>query len=134
MTAVYRLSERHPVYGEAGLVCTQEIRALIAFNDKDLFELVEDQKLYAKVSIIIHKTGVEYLTFDHHELLAIIMKYTEPDNFKFIAAMEVVIKSGGVNWVILLNGMIALQAIYEFTCDKNNDSVIFTLKINHGKK
>lgn len=110
-----RLTEKHPNYGQVGLVYPPEQIKMVPWNDKDLFEQVEDPNIYTSIKVIINNEEFEYLTFDVHELLAIVMMYLEPANLKFLKQLTVTGKKNGVNDFLLGAGMFNLKGIYPFT-------------------
>lgn len=128
-----RLSEKHPLYGMAGLVYPPEQLGFVPFNDKDLFEKVENTEWYVKISVIVNNEEFEYLIMDHNELLVIVMKYTEPANLKFIKLLLVEIRPTSMNSMIIYQGMIALMDIYDFKLTMGKDFSTFSLKYKHEK-
>lgn len=112
---MYRLTETHQLYGLAGLVYSATELKGVPYNDKDLFELVFDKESYAYILVDINAIEIPYLTFNHHELLAIIMRYMEPANKKFVKGLSVTGFTSGINSQTLFAGMQALSDIYPFT-------------------
>lgn len=124
-----RLAETHPLYGLAGLVYPPEQINFIPYNDKDLFERVENESWYTKVSIVLNNEEFEYLTFDKRELIIIVMKYTEPGNKKFLKFFMVRGLRTSINSAIMLEAMYNMADLFDFDIKLDFDYFQFTLKI-----
>jgi hypothetical protein len=124
-----RLTDTHPLYGLAGLIYPPEQVNFVPYNDKDLFEFVEKEDWYTRVSVVFINEEFEYLTFDQRELITIVMKYTEPGNRKLLKFFEVEALRSSVNSVVMLEAMYNMATLYPFDVKLEFDSFKFTLKI-----
>lgn len=124
-----RLADTHPLYGLAGLVYPPEQVNFVPYNDKDLFELVEKEDWYTKVSVVLNNEEFEYLVFDQRELITIVMKYTEPGNLKYLKLFVVKALRTSVNSGVMLAAMYQMADLYPFDIKLEFDYFQFTLKL-----